>query len=512
MVILEILIFLIVLGAIILIHEFGHFYFARKAGILCHEFSMGMGPAIYQKRKGEIVYSVRAIPLGGYVSMAGEEMGDMIKKGQTIGLRVNEHNAVTDIILHDSLEYDIIGKVIDFDLYGENFKELFISIEGNSGETIIYKVLRDAKYRFKKNQEIWVTPAEKSYESKTIWQRFLVVFAGPATNFILAFLILFVVAFFIGKPSNKNVVGAVSEKYQDVLKKGDVISKVNGVSVDSWQAIGKEIYKVHDDQVIFTINNEDKVIDLEVIIQGIGIRNQKGVHELIVGEQFGRTKDLKENDKIIGILMSDDELESVNYESVSTWMELLTYAANNNTKQYVYLNVIRNGEETKISRYENIPEKTLIELDSDYIIYSAGISQSRSFNILYPLYYPFQKMGSDIMSMLNTIGLLIGPKTGVGVGDLAGPIGIFSLVSSALKSGVANFFIFVAFLSVNIGFLNLLPIPALDGGRLVFLGYEAITKKKVNKKVENTVINITFILLLILIVFVSYNDILRLFS
>lgn len=81
MFLLNLIVFVLVLGVIILIHELGHFYFAKKSGILCHEFSIGMGPALYQKRKGETIYSVRAIPIGGYVSMAGESITDaLIKK------------------------------------------------------------------------------------------------------------------------------------------------------------------------------------------------------------------------------------------------------------------------------------------------------------------------------------------------------------------------------------------------------------------------------------------------
>jgi regulator of sigma E protease len=120
-------------------------------------------------------------------------------------------------------------------------------------------------------------------------------------------------------------------------------------------------------------------------------------------------------------------------------------------------------------------------------------------------------IGGDMKQMWNTIVLLVSPNSGVGVGDLAGPIGIFSLVSDARSQGAVSFFIFVAFLSVNIGFLNLLPIPALDGGRIAFIIYEGITKKKVNKNFENILITITFVLLLVLMVVVSFQDILRLF-
>lgn len=98
----------------------------------------------------------------------------------------------------------------------------------------------------------------------------------------------------------------------------------------------------------------------------------------------------------------------------------------------------------------------------------------------------------------------------VGVSDLSSFVGIFSLVETFIGAGFLSLLAFTALLSVNLGVMNLLPIPALDGGRIVFLGYELVTRKKPSKKVENIINNIFFILLLILFVVVTYNDILRL--
>ena len=111
--------------------------------------------------------------------------------------------------------------------------------------------------------------------------------------------------------------------------------------------------------------------------------------------------------------------------------------------------------------------------------------------------------------MVHTLEMLFFSSE-VGVGQLSGPVGIFSMTSSAAKGGFGNLLLWTGFLSVNVGFLNLLPIPALDGGRLVFVAYEAITRKKPSEKVETILISVTMILLLGLIVFVSFNDILRL--
>ena len=116
----NILLFVIILTVIIGLHELGHFYFAKKAKILCFEYSIGMGPAIYQKRVGETNYAVRAIPLGGYVSMAGElQQSSMLQIGKNIGLNIVD-DVVTEIALSPVVKTDYTGQLVDFDIYGKN--------------------------------------------------------------------------------------------------------------------------------------------------------------------------------------------------------------------------------------------------------------------------------------------------------------------------------------------------------------------------------------------------------
>jgi regulator of sigma E protease len=143
----NLIVFILVLGVIILIHELGHFFFAKRANILCHEFAIGMGPAIWQKRKGETIYSIRSIPIGGYVSMAGEAVNDaLIKKDQVIGVKLNQQGQVVHINLVDTVESDFMGIVRAYDLYGKNFDPLFIDLEVD-GIIKQFPVLRDATYR-----------------------------------------------------------------------------------------------------------------------------------------------------------------------------------------------------------------------------------------------------------------------------------------------------------------------------------------------------------------------------
>lgn len=506
----DIILFILVLGINILIHEFAHFYFARKANILCHEFAIGMGPVLYQKKKGETVYSFRAIPLGGYVSMAGEEVSDFVKIGNTLGVNLDEDGNVKEIILNNESKYDSIGTVVDKDLYGLDNNELFITLNTSKGEQR-FNVNKDAMYILTPKKKLQLSVADRSYENKTLWERFKVVIAGPLSNFLLAFIILFFLAFFIGKPNEEALVGDVGEFASEKIDSGDIITSINGVSVESFSHVGTLVANAKSDNIKIGINNEPEIdMPLLLVFQGLGFTNIQGTSDLVVGQVFGRNKDLKSGDIVKSIIISNNIGSTSVLNEVNTWEELIDYASKNSQYKNVRLKVLRENKEV-IVNYANISSDTLNKLGASYVGYSIGIAGTSSFNILYPLYYPFVRLGGDMKQMWNTIVLLVSPNSGVGVGDLAGPIGIFSLVSDARSQGAVSFFIFVAFLSVNIGFLNLLPIPALDGGRMAFIIYEGITKKKVNKNFENILITITFVLLLVLMVVVSFQDILRLF-
>ena len=199
MIFVNVFVFVLVLGVIILVHEFGHYYFAKKAGILCHEFAIGMGPVAYQKRKGETVYSIRMIPIGGFVSMAGESINDaLIKKEDRIGVELNPSGQILEIVLTDKKKASITGTVQSFDLYGKDQSPLFIELD-IEGTMTRYPVSREAVYTLSETKQMWITPQEKSFESKTLSQRFMVIFAGPLMNFILALLLFFIVGWFVSK-------------------------------------------------------------------------------------------------------------------------------------------------------------------------------------------------------------------------------------------------------------------------------------------------------------------------
>lgn len=340
--------FILILGIVVLIHEFGHFIFAKKAGIYVYEFSIGMGPQLFKfhRKNDETEYSIRLLPIGGYVQMAGEDM--------------------------EEEESDI--------------------------------------------------PKEKQMTNKKWYQRFLTIIAGILFNFLLAIVIFFIVGLVNGVPTDTTTVAEVtkdSAALEAGLQSGDVIEKINGKTI-----------------------------------------------------------------------LSSDHLM------------LLVQV---NGKETMDVVVDRDGKEVAL---EITPKK--VEVD-DQVTYQYGFSLNNTvvYNFFVAVKYGFTKMFSLLHQMILIIGYLIIGK--LSLSSLAGPVGIYTVVEQSAEAGLMSLVYLVGFLSLNVGFINLLPIPAFDGGRILFLIIEKIKGNRVNPKVENTIHAIGFIFLMILMVLITYNDIMRLF-
>ena len=345
-IIFNIIVFLIVLTSIITIHELGHFLFAKRAGILIHEFSIGMGPLIYQKRKNDVKYSVRAIPLGGYVSMSGED-GDnfLIGKGSTVYLKLNEIGLVKEIILSKGeYKYNITGEVTSFDLYGKDLSPLYIEVNTDEGIKR-FQVARDARYRYGKNKDLLITPHESSFATKSLWQRFLVLVFGPLMNFFLALFVLFIVALLQGKPSTHNIVNNSSN---DALLKGDIIEEIEGVSVSNVYEIRDALKNVSNNQVTIRIKrngiNQTIPAYVTLIFQNFGIVSDTTVENrdnVIVGGLGGKPKEA-------GVKIGD-EIVAINGVSVNNWSDFINLTKDydektislsiNRTVKYIKLNM-----------------------------------------------------------------------------------------------------------------------------------------------------------------------------
>jgi regulator of sigma E protease len=327
------------------------------------------------------------------------------------------------------------------------------------------------------------------------------------------------VGFFVLKPNlNSSEISYVADDSPATvfgLEPGDIIVEIEGQSVNSWTDLST-IMSNHDSTLLslsytrggITYDKED--ISIAVMIQTAGLTNQKadGTRydiDPIIGQATGRAKtdgELQEGDLITKLQVG------THIVTVTTWDDVIAFFKNNNRGE-VTITYVRDSQ-TRETSYELISERALSKLGYQPIVFQIGISPTSSFDLGYSLLYPFKSVGSNVSQVLNTLGLLFDRSENLGIGDLSGPVGIFSLVSQTTSQGLLSILSFTAFLSINIGLLNLMPIPALDGGRLVFLGVEAITRKPLNRKIENTINNVMFFILIGLFVFVTYNDIIRL--
>lgn len=505
-----ILAFIFVLGLIIIIHELGHFYFARRAGVLCHEFSFGMGPVLWQTKKGETMYSIRAIPIGGYVMMAGEDQDtSMVKKNQEVRLVIINgivEKVVVDLKNNKYKDLDMV-KIVEVDLYGKD-GDLSIEVD-NDGDIVKYPVKRNGEYIFK-NAELMFSPFERSIESKSKRQRFLAIFGGPLMNFLLALVAFFIVGLLTGAPDlESTVVGEVVESgpaYVAGLRSGDEIKSINGFTVSNWDELSTQLDKsIAGDIEMEWIHDTETVsgsMTPRIIFYGAGFSSDPSSTGLIVAGISDDTLAGKAGMEL------GDEIIQVNSTLVSTWQEVVDIMDDNVNGNETTFTVLRGTEEEVVTILPYDLE--LVQSQGFELVDSVvSISADYSFDFIYAVKYSFIGTGNSVKAIADTLSLIINSDR-VGVSDLAGPIGIYSITSRIASAGVVSLVGWLGLLSVNVGVINLLPIPALDGGRLIFLGIEAVTKRKINRNIENRIHTTMYFALLALFAIVTWNDLLRL--
>lgn len=343
------IVLIFILGIIILVHELGHFFWAKKFGVHIYEFSIGMGPVLYSKKgKDGIAYNIRAVPIGGFVSMAGEVYED------------------------------------------DDTKKI----------------------------------PKKDFMCNKKWhQRVIILVAGVVNNFILAIVLLFVGALIWSGNTLEPVVKDVIEGYPMAaagVESGDRIVEINGYKIRSWDVA----------QIVLTME-------------------------------------------------SDEDFTTFVVEK----------------------------ENGKKATYEVVPKTEENEEGEKVVVYGVQIENTQLTGFFGSLKYAFMKFGSIVESMGLTIwGLITGD---ISVSALSGPVGIYQVVGDTVKIGLSYVVYLVAFLSINVGFINILPFPAFDGGRVFFLIVEKIKGSPVNAKFENICHTIGFFLLIILMIYITIQDIIR---
>ncbi|MCR5422141.1 MAG: RIP metalloprotease RseP [Bacilli bacterium] len=544
-IILAILAFIFVLGSIILIHEGGHFYFAHKCGVLCREYAFGMGPRLIGKKKGETTYAINAFPIGGYVAIAGEEKeADPLKGVEKVRLVIEDEIVkkicfeVDNVLFSDLPLFDLVA----YDLYDEaQTGELYIDVK-EEDNVKRYKVDDKAEYiyaTYKKREvdlnkkekyisSLQIAPYNRQLNSKKIGQRAMVMFGGPMMNFVLAIVVFIISAFIMGVSNTKStVLSSVSEgtpAYIAGLDEGDKILSLhaNGesellVETKTWSDISSfmEQYENGNYNDVITIRYLDDETDSqkEVNIRPMVLIYSISMYEDISSDEVKIAALAKKSKAYLAGLREGDIITKVNGNEINTWKDVYSeFKKIEEAKQKVTVCVNREGEAEELS-FEVTPySKKLFERTQNvsYVAMQIGISPTNTRNPLLCLKAAFVNMYSCVKQLAVTLWMLI-TSSEVGIRDLSGVVGIFSLTSDAASNGFGYLLYWMGFLSVNVGFMNLLPIPALDGGRLMFLLIEAIRKKPVSQKIQDLSINITMILLFALMGFTIINDILRFF-
>lgn len=350
----SIIVFLIVLGVLILVHEFGHFIIAKKAGVQVERFSLGFGPVLLSRKKDETEYTINAFPLGGYVKMAGDN--------------------------------------------AQEFK-------GESGE----------------------------YLSKPPGKRAAIVFFGPLLNYVLGIL-LFWLIFIIGYPSFSNKIGGLIEgmgAQKAGIQIGDRIISVDNKKLSSWEELQAVIQvKSQGLLVKLIIGREDKEFPLDVYIETRDFSGPLG-KKYTVG--------------LLGIKPDENEFIKVRYG----------------------------------------------------VFKSLSLSIQKTWSLTVLTYSGLWQMITGKLSMKESV---------------TGPLGIFFVTSKAAKIGLIAVLHLMAILSISLAIFNLLPLPVLDGGHILLLGIEKIRGKSLSVKADNFITQFGMSLIILLALFVTYNDIVRLFG
>lgn len=418
--------FIIVFGVLVTVHEFGHMFFAKRAGIMCPEFAIGMGPKILSFRKKETLYTIRLLPVGGYVRMAGDGLEeDPVQPGMHVKIKLNDKEEITHIILDDQHKFQQIEAV---EVKQCDFKdELYLEgIAAYDQTRHRYKIARKAFY-VENGSLIQIAPRDRQFTYKKPYQKFLTLFAGPLFNFLLTLVLFIGLAYYQG--TNTTTVNKTfdhSPAQTAGIKAGDEIVKVGSHKVESYSDFIKKIQ-----------DNKDKKVKIEV---------QRG----------NQTKQL--------------DLKP----------EKVTSAITKTKKQ---------------------------------TFYDPGLEPTKERTLIKPIWTGMvQTYSAGKLVFTAIVGLISSIFTGQFSFDmLNGPVGIYHSVDSVVKTGVLNLIKWTALLSVNLGLMNLLPIPALDGGRILFVIYEAIFRKPINKKAEATIIGIGAVFVIIIMLLVTWNDIQRYF-
>jgi regulator of sigma E protease len=422
--------FILVLGVLIFVHELGHFLAARRIGVRVLTFSLGFGPKLLKFRRGDTEYAVSAIPLGGYVKMAGE------------------------------------------------------------------------------NPEDARTGASDEFLSKSKWQRFQVLIMGPVMNLALAFVVMAFVLYqgadvpaFTEQPVVVGSVEADSPAAKAGILPGDRITAVGTMPVETWEEFGLETVTKANRAVKLTIIRDGKTIEREVTPAAVG-KYEEGVTGVmppmrpqVYTVQPGEPAEaagLRPGDVILGVNGEKPILHARVIEIIraNEGKPLVFEIERDGAIQTLTVTPKRFGDIVRIGSHIRELEVRIVQPN---LVEAFKMSAQRN--------YDWAKL------IVRTLGGLFTRDTPVK--QLMGPVAIAGLSGEAAQAGWVQLFSLMAMISLNLGLLNLMPIPVLDGGHITILALEGLSRRDFSMKVKEKMLLGGFVLLLMLMVTVIYNDLAR---
>jgi len=418
--------FLLVLGVLVFVHEFGHFLMARRLGVRVLTFSLGFGPKLLKYRRGETEYAISAIPLGGYVKMAGENPDE--------------------------------------------------NLTGQSDE----------------------------FMSKTKWERFLVYIMGPAMNLLLAIVVTtFVLSQGADVPAYESepaVIGSVSAgspAERAGLQPGDRILQINDREISDWNAYSMAILPKAGREVRIVALRDGRTLEFELTpvaqtkyeIGDIGVTPL--VHPQIAavtpGEPAANAGLLKGD-----VVLAVDGIRNVQNDA------LVKHIRANDGRQ-ITLTIRRGGQVRQVAV---IPANKKIGIQL-----SPFELRTVEPGPLQAVVMSFQKNWEWTKMIFNALGGLFTRETSVK--QLMGPVGIAELSGGAAELGWLPLLNLMAMISLNLGLLNLMPIPVLDGGHIAIMALEGVARRDFSVRVKERLLLAGFVVLMALMVTVIYNDLTR---
>jgi regulator of sigma E protease len=429
--------FVIVLGILIFVHEFGHFIVAKRSGVGVLKFSLGFGPKIIGKKFGETEYQISAVPLGGYVKIIGENP----------------------------------------------------------------------------DEEVSAEDRERSFSGKPIPTRMAIIGCGPLMNLLLSFVLLCLVGFigfkipaFLEAAPRVGWVEPDTPARRSGIQPGDLIISINDRKVSNWEELKFILASNPNQRLRVNIKREGSIVTKELVpvergLFGSGYTGLQPEWRPIIKEI------LKGEPADLGGLKEGDLVLAIDGQEVGHWIQMAMTIWKNPDKLLAFK--VKRGEE--ILTFSIKPKAVQTEKKTIGLvgISNPGKTISKEYGPLKAIAWGGRETLQITKRTITVLWRLIVRR--ISVRTLGGPISIFKMAGAAAKTGITDFMLFMAALSITLAIINTLPIPLLDGGHLLFLGIEAIRKKPISVRTRELAyrFGLVFIIMLMLIVF--YNDIYRFF-